>query len=472
MKPVLTPEEMSAVDAAAPEPADVLVGRAGFAVALAARRMLAGCYGRRVVVVAGGGNNGADGRVAAVHLRRFGARVAVVSPGDALPSSNLVVDAAFGTGLNRPYHAAKPGSAPVLAVDIPSGLSGLTGVGESMTAANTVTFAAYKPGLLLGDGPMRSGAVQLAGIGLDALVAQSANTWLIEDSDLAQVPVRARNAHKWNSAVAIIAGSPAMMGAPLMCSQAAMRAGAGYALVGVPGAPLGMGGAPGEQVWVALDGDDWERQACDAASRVKSIVVGPGLGDSAVGKRRSAGPMSLVGEFLSATAVPAVVDADALRALGGLEGALVVARARKAAMILTPHDGEYARLAGHPPRADRVGEARDAARRSGSVVLLKGSTTVVAAPDGRVAMCNAGTASLATAGSGDVLSGIIGAFLARGLEAWMAASLAAQVHGLAARSGPAEGLVASDLPRLVSAQLSKHLSEHLSRQAPRLPEPR
>ncbi len=468
MKPVLTPEEMGAVDAGAPEPADVLVGRAGFAVAVAARRMLGGCYGRRVVVVAGAGNNGADGRVAAGHLRRFGATVAVVSPGDALPTSHLVVDAAFGTGLKRPYHPANPGSAPVLAVDIPSGLSGLTGLGESMTATNTVTFAAYKPGLLLGDGPVRSGVVRLEGIGLDALAAQSANTWLIEGSDLAQIPARARNAHKWNSAVAIVGGSPAMMGAPLMCAKAAMRAGAGYALVGVPGATLGASGAPGEQVWVTLDGDDWSRQASDAASRAKSIVVGPGLGDSAIGKGRNEGPHSLVGEFLSATAVPAVVDADALRALGSLEGAFAVARSRDAAMILTPHDGEYTRLTGHPPGDDRVGEARDAARRSGSVVLLKGSTTVVAAPDGRVAMCNAGTASLATAGSGDVLSGIIGAFLARGTDAWTAASLAAHVHGLAARSGLAEGLVASDLPKLVSARLS----EHLPHRELQLPEPR
>ncbi len=468
MKPVLTPEEMSAVDAAAPEPADVLVGRAGFTVALAARRMLGGCYGRRIVVVAGTGNNGADGRVAAVHLRRWGARVAVVSPRDALPTANLVVDAALGTGLNRPYHPPDPGPAPVLAVDIPSGLSGLTGVGESMTATSTVTFAAYKPGLLLGAGPTRCGSLELAGIGLDALAAHSANTWLVEDSDLAQIPARARNAHKWNSAVAIVGGSPAMMGAPLMCAGAAMRAGAGYALVGVPGAPLGAIGAPGEQVWVTLDGDDWSRQASDAASRARSIVVGPGLGDSAIGEGRNEGPHSLVGEFLSATAVPAVVDADALRALGSLEAVLAVARARKAAMILTPHDGEYTRLSGHPPAEDRVGVAREAARRSGSIVLLKGSTTVVAAPDGRVAMCNAGTPSLATAGSGDVLSGVIGAFLARGADAWTAASLAAQVHGLAARSGPAEGLVASDLPRLVSAQLSEHLPQH----RPHLPESR
>ncbi len=457
MKPVLTPSEMALVDASAPEPVDVLVGRAGFAVACAARRMLGGCYGRRVVVVAGGGNNGLDGRVASAHLRRWGARVGVFAPGDELPPADLLVDAAFGTGLSRPYHPADPGSTPVLAVDIPSGLSGLTGTGESLTAERTVTFAAYKPGLLLGEGPLRCGSVELAGIGLDAVAARSSCTWLLDESDLAVLAPRARDAHKWQSAVMVVGGSPAMMGAPLLCSQAAMRAGAGYALVGVPGASIGAGVAAGEQVWLALEGEDWVAQARAGAARTKAMVVGPGLGTAAVGRDRMAGPESLVGQLLATTRVPAVVDADALGALGSLEAALAVSRARTQAMVLTPHDGEYQRLSGHAPQPDRIAEARHAAGRSGSVVLLKGATTVVAAPDGRVALCAAGPTSLATAGSGDVLSGIVAAFLARGVEPWLAASLAAQVHGLAARLGPSEGLVASDLPQLVSRELSQHV---------------
>jgi NAD(P)H-hydrate epimerase len=389
-----------------------------------------------------------------------------LSPSEKLAGSDLVVDAAYGTGLSRPFQPADPGATPVLAVDIPSGLSGLTGTGESMTAERTVTFAAYKPGLLLGEGLLRCGSLELAGIGLESLAGAAASTWLLDESDLAALTPRARFAHKWNSAVIVVGGSPAMMGAPLACSQAAMRAGAGYALVGVPGSSIRAGVAPGEQVWVALDGEEWVDEARVAATRTKAIVVGPGLGASAVGRARSPGPASLVGEFLATTEAPAVVDADALGALGSLEGVLGVARSRSKAMVLTPHDGEYQRLSGHPPRPDRVAEARDAARRSASVVLLKGPTTVVAAPDGRVALCAAGPTSLATAGSGDVLSGIVAAFLARGLEPWLAASLAAQVHGLAARLGPSEGLIASDLAPLVSQVLSRHALDSSGRAKP------
>ncbi len=460
MKPVLSPPEMAQVDGAAPDPAEVLVGRAGFAAAVSARRMLRGCYGRRVVVIAGRGNNGADGRVAAGVLRSWGARVAVTEPGERadaalLAASDLIVDAAYGTGLSRPYQPPRQGTVPVLAVDIPSGLSGFTGTGESMAATRTVTFAAYKPGLLLGDGPERCGEVHVAGIGLEDLAAGTARSWLVERSDMGCIPGRPRSSHKWNSAVLVIGGSPAMMGAPILCSQAAMRAGAGYALLGVPGADLAAGAATVEQVRIALDGAGWVDTAAAAAKRVKAMVVGPGLGGAASGASGEVGSANPTAELLRRTEVPAVVDADALNALGSLQAVAEIARSRTAPLVLTPHDMEYRRLSGHLPQADRIAEVRDAADKSGSVVLLKGPTTVVGAPDGRVALCVEGPPSLATAGTGDVLSGIVAAFLARGMEAWLAASVAAFVHGSAARRGPLEGLVASDLPGLVAAELSR-----------------
>ncbi len=465
MKPVLSPPEMAQVDSEAPEPADVLVGRAGFSVAVSARRMLRGCYGRRVVVVAGRGNNGADGRVAAGVLRSWGVRVAVTDPGDRadaslLAGSDLIVDAAYGTGLSRPYQPPWQGTVPVLAVDIPSGLSGFTGLGESMLAARTVTFAAYKPGLLLGDGPERCGEVSLAGIGLEGLSADFARSWLVESSDMGCIPVRSRSSHKWNSAVMVIGGSPAMMGAPILCSHSAMRAGAGYALLGVPGADLAAGAGVVEQVRITLDGVGWVATAAAAAKRVKAMVVGPGLGDAASGGAGGGGgggvgSASPVADLLRRTDVPAVVDADALNALGSLQVVGDISRSRGAPLVLTPHDMEYRRLSGHAPQADRIADVREAAIKSGSVVLLKGPTTVVGAPDGRVALCAEGRPSLATAGSGDVLSGIVAAFLARGMEAWFAASVAAFVHGSAARRGLSEGLVASDLPGLVAAELSQ-----------------
>jgi len=460
VKPVLSPPEMAEVDAEAPEPSEVLVGRAGFAVAISARRMLSGTYGRRVVVIAGRGNNGADGRVAAGVLRSWGARVAITDPGaraDAtlLAGSDLIVDAAYGTGLSRPYAAPRSGAVPVLAVDIPSGLSGFTGTGESMAATKTVTFAAYKPGLLLGAGPERCGDVQLAGIGLEELARASARSWLVERSDMGSIPARPRSSHKWSSAVLVIGGSPAMMGAPIMCSHAAMRAGAGYALLGVPGADLSAGGGTVEQVRVALGAAGWVDGAAEAARRVKALVVGPGLGRFASSGGGEEGSANATGELLARTEVPAVVDADALNAFGSLQEIGDVASSRRAPLVLTPHDMEYRRLSGHMPQADRIAEVRDAAAKSGSVVLLKGPTTVVGAPDGRVALCVEGPSSLATAGSGDVLSGIVAAFLARGMESWLAASVAAFVHGSAARRGPLEGLVASDLPGLVAAELSQ-----------------
>lgn len=465
MIPVLTPEEMAAVDAGAPEPVEVLVGRAAAATAATALRLLGGAYGRRVTVVAGAGNNGADGRAAARILAARGARVAVVEPSARdLPAADLVIDAAYGTGLSRPYTPPDAGATLVLAVDIPSGISGLTGEvlagGGALAAAATVTFAALKPGLLLGAGPAHTGPVELHGIGLAGRAAEAASAWLVEDDDVGRLlPARPASGHKWQAAVGVVAGSPGMTGAAWLVSRSALRAGAGYVRLGIPGVAPGEAGLPpGEAVGVPLPAGDWVGAAAEAVERCRAVVTGPGLGQSSRvgrgGEPVDPGAGAAVARLLDATDLPAVVDADGLNALGSFDAVASVLAGRGAPVVLTPHEGEWARLAGAPPGADRLGEVRAAARRTGAVVLLKGSVTVVAAPDGRALVAGAGSPRLATAGTGDALSGIVGALLARGVPALEAAAIGAHVHGRAAALGPDQGLVASDLPDLVSSWLS------------------
>ena len=449
MQPVLTVAEMQAVDARAQAsvPLDVLVGRAGTAVALAALGLLGGAYGRRIVVVAGKGNNGADGRVAASLLRQRGARVEVVDVSMAPPAigpADLVIDAAFGTGFRGAYRSptARSGT-PVLAVDIPSGIDGDSGVasGSPLPATRTVTFAALKPGLVQGDGPAFAGRVTVADIGLPV---EGARVGVMTDGDIADLlPARKREAHKWNSAMMVVAGSPGMTGAAGMCATAAYRAGAGMVRLGIPGADVGQTPAS-EAVSVILPGTGWANEVLSQAERCQVVVVGPGLGRD----ESTAADLRLL---VARSPVPVVVDADGLFALGDMEAPL----SSVSSVVLTPHDGEYKRLAGRAPGSDRIAAARDLAVASGAVALVKGTTTAVAEPGGRVVLGLAGTPALATAGTGDVLSGVIGAFIARGVAPLEAAGLAAHVHGRAAANGPVEGLVAGDLPRLVSGVLSQ-----------------
>ena len=453
MIPVCTPDEMASVDALAPEPTDVLVTRAGAAVARAALRELGGGYGRRIAVIVGKGLNGADGRVAADRLARRGARTAVIDAadlGDRLPAIgdhavDLVVDAAYGTGLGRPFEAPTVG-APVLAVDLPSGLDGLTGEarGRPLTACRTVALGALKPGLLLGDGPALAGRCEVADLGLDL---SGIVTHLIEDSDIADmVPGRLRDAHKWLSACWVIAGSPGMEGAAGLVATAALRAGAGYVRLSMfggcdPMAPVEVVRTP---VSAELELGVWDEKD---QTRFASMVIGPGL--STTTKVADA-----VRSLVVSPGPPLVVDGDGLTALAGVS--LTPARP----LVLTPHDGEFTRLVGRPPGPDRLGAARGLAADVGAVVLLKGSTTVVAAPNGKVLLAAAGDSRLATAGAGDVLAGIIGAFLARGAEPFAAAAAAAHVHGrLAAGMGMGDGfttgVAASDLAARLVAVLTE-----------------
>ncbi len=427
MIPIVTPAEMAVIDAAALEGTDVLVARAGAAVAFAARQMMGGTYGRRVLVAAGKGNNGADGRVAAEALERWGVRCRIVTPREALdlvvapnsgaPASSawdLVIDAAYGTGLRGSWGADRAPAAPVLAVDIPSGIDALTGVDHGCWPATaTVTFGALKPGLLLHPGAAAAGEVQLARIGLDAGATRS---WLVTDADAdAALPMAEPTAHKWRRAVRVIAGSPQMRGAGHLVCAAAQQAGAGMVVVSSPGLRAGDVARPTETVARDLRPGDWAGPALEGIERFDVAVIGPGIGTDPTASVQMA-------RFIADCGVPLVVDADALGAVSEFPECL---RDRSAPTVLTPHDGEFARLRGGPPAPDRFDAVRRAANALNAVVLLKGPATLVAAPaasdtaarPATVLAVTSGTARLASAGSGDVLSGIIAAVLSAGFEA-------------------------------------------------------
>ena len=451
MIPVVTPSEMAAIDRDAPEGVEVLVARAGEAVAAAAVDMMGGTYGRRVLVVAGKGNNGADGRYAAARLARRGVRVEVVDaadPPDRLPDNlDLVVDAAYGTGFRGEYQAPDPHGVPVLAVDIASGVDGLTGGAGpgAVRADRTVTFAALKPGLLIGPGRELAGRIDVVDIGLDM---SGAAIHVVEWEDVdGWVVRRLPDTHKWRTAVWVVAGSPGMTGAAHLAARAAMRAGAGMVGLGIPGvAP-----APPflEIVGRSLPGEGWDADVVADLPRARALVVGPGLG-------REVATVDAVRRLVAVATPPLVVDADGLYALGSAEEAAAVAGGRGAPTVLTPHDGEYERLAGHRPGPDRIAAARDLAARTRCTVLLKGSTTVVADPSGAVLVSTEGDERLATAGTGDVLAGVVGAYLAQGLDGLQAAAGAAFVHGRAGHLGWRHGLVAGDLLELLPAVLDRH----------------
>jgi hydroxyethylthiazole kinase-like uncharacterized protein yjeF len=452
MLPIVTPEEMAAIDAASRVPAEELIERAGAAVAWAALRMLGGAYGRTVNVLCGKGNNGADGRVAARHLAAKGVRVRVFdvpSHPSVLPPSDLVIDAAYGTGFHGTWTPPDVGDTPVLAVDVPSGVDALTGdiAGDVLAAAHTVTFAALKPGLLMPPGSALAGELEFADIGLDIGWAR-AN--LVQAADIVEWwPERDEYAHKWQSAVRVVAGSSTMTGAPRLVAHAAMRTGAGMVHLSVPGMTLV--DAPIEIVQRSLPSAAWADTALASLDRFHAVVVGPGLG-------RSDDTATSIRKLVIEAPLPMVIDGDGLFALGwSSEGATALLRRRSVPTVLTPHDGEYALLLGSQPGADRMVAARRLAADSGCTVLLKGAATIIADPGGEALVVTAGDARLATAGTGDVLSGIIGALLAGGVRPLHAAAAAAWVHGQAGRRGQRHGLVASDLPDLIPAVLEELL---------------
>jgi NAD(P)H-hydrate epimerase len=477
MEPVLTPAEMGEADQraiAAGTPVEVLMDRAGRAVAWAVRRRLDGIYGHRAVVVCGKGNNGGDGLVAAATLRAWGMGVDVLElsrPVDdatlrrAFDRADILVDAMYGTGFSGELEgaaaqvAARSSELLTVAVDIPSGIDGRTGqrAGAAVHAGTTVTFAAAKPGVLFEPGRSHAGDVVVVDIGIDV---GSPTVGVTEPADVAAwlaATAPPPDTNKWRSGLLVVGGSDGMTGAPSFVSHAAMRSGAGIVWCGVPGHEAAAAASGSEVIMLALPAttDGALADLGDLLASVKrfqAAAVGPGLGTAAPTR-------SAVRELVTKTPVPLVLDADGLNAFADDAGAL---RVRSAPTVLTPHDGEYARLVGEPPGADRLDAARRLAADSQAVVLLKGPATVVAEPDGRVAVNPTGGPELATAGSGDVLTGIIGGFLARGVPAFEAAAAGAYVHGHAADLAGHTGLVAHDviaaLPRALDAFTSSRES--------------
>ena len=433
---------------------DVFIKRAGHAVARVARTMLGGTYGRRVLVIAGKGHNGDDGRVAAEWLTEWGASVHVLDATEAAGQlidsrvTDLVIDAAYGIGFHGTWSPPFVLDVPVLAVDIPSGLNALDGTVEGgvLVADRTVTFAAVKTGMLFGDGPSLCGEIDIVDVGIDPL--DDVSTYLVESSDVATwLPPRDRLAHKWDHAVRGIAGSTGMAGAASLVSAAAMRAGAGMVHLSWRGDASAVT-PPTEVVGRALPAEGWAQDIASDIHRFASLVIGPGLGrgdDIGVEVRN----------VLSTCDVATVVDGDGIGASVDPRAGHSALTARTAATVLTPHDGEFASLGGDVANTDRIAATRELASRTGCTILRKGPTTVIADPDGAVYLVVAGDERLATAGSGDVLSGIIGAFLARGLSAHEAAAAAAYVHGMAGSSCASEGTIARDVVAMISDVLTE-----------------
>jgi ADP-dependent NAD(P)H-hydrate dehydratase / NAD(P)H-hydrate epimerase len=406
---------------------------------------------QRITIVCGGGSNGGDGRVAARYLEQAGREVKIVDAkaGETdLGAPELVVDALFGTGFSgqprddaaRLIEELNASGAAIVAVDVPSGVDASTGEvpGAAVEATATVTFHAEKVGLRVTPGAFRCGSIAIADIGLEPLEAEHA---AVTPEILRLVPRRGPRDTKYTAgSVLVVGGSGGMTGAAALSARAAFRADAGYVAIAAPQESLPvLETLVLEAVKRPLD------EVFDAVERAGAIALGPGLG-------RSDERKALVRRLLEETDLPAVVDADALHGLEPFS--------RSAATVLTPHSGELARLLGRESSwvdAHRLEALAQAVERFHCVVLLKGSGTLVGAP-GKGALVCAGHASLATAGTGDVLTGIVGSFLAKGMSARLAAAAAATAHTLAAQEADQKaGLVAGDvvetLPRVLSRAL-------------------
>lgn len=425
-EPLYTADEMKAAEAG--HDVDAMMERAGGAVAAAVARDYPGA---RVVAVCGKGANGGDGRIAAAKL---GADV--VDVGADLPAADVVIDAIFGTGFRgepreeaaRSIEAIRSAGVPVVSVDVPSGVDASTGeiAGAHVSAEATVTFHGEKVGLAVAPGSLESDRVQVADIGLER--AETAHARVT--SEIARlVPHRERDGNKYRSgSLLVVGGAPGLTGAVSLTAEAAFRADAGYVTVCTPRESMQV-----VEIRLVEAVKRPLEEVMDAAERAGAIALGPGLGRADEAK-------ALTRRLLEETELPAVVDADALFGLEPFE--------RSASAVLTPHSGELAGLlAVETAWVDehRLEAARRAVERFQCVVLLKGNDTIVAAPDART-LITAGTPRLATAGTGDVLTGIVGAFLSKGMDAQLAAAAAARVHADAALAWPhGRGLVASDV---------------------------
>ena len=487
LDPLYEADEMRAVDAWAIEEAGTpsldLMESAGAGLA---RATAAAAGAGPVCVAIGKGNNGGDGLVAARHLRADGhpVRVLAVAPpdelrGDAaanlerlpgdppepftaerLEGAGVVVDALLGTGFEGTPRDPVAGAiaaindqpAPVVACDVPSGVDASTGEveGDAVAADATATFHGGKLGLWVDPGRSRAGTIEVIAIGVPRGAPAPGRAGLISERVLALFPHRPRSGSKFESGVVVVAGGArGLTGAPTMAARSAARSGAGYVQVAVPESAQqvvelrlleqmtrGLADEDGGHTPAGVD------ELLSMSERAGAVVLGPGLGrtDAAVEFARAAA---------RAVAVPLLVDADGLNAHAGR---LELLRERSAPTVLTPHEAELGRLLGLEPAevaAHRLACARRAAEESGAVVLLKGDDTIVAHPGGPVAVSPGGSPALATAGTGDVLSGLIGALLAKRLDPFEAAALGTLVHARAGRGAAerhgADHVVAGDV---------------------------
>jgi ADP-dependent NAD(P)H-hydrate dehydratase / NAD(P)H-hydrate epimerase len=497
MDPLFEADTMRATDAWAIETKKVpsldLMERAGEGLArVVAQRAPAG----RIAIVCGKGNNGGDGLVAARLLRQAGREVEVLAvwppqwmqgdaqeqvkrlPGpepvsfeaDRLERAHVIVDALLGTGATGAprdpaagvIEALNAAKAPVVAADVPSGVDASTGevAGTAVEAVATATFHRAKPGLWIHPGKAHAGDVEVIEIGIPRGAPAKPDIGVIGAGVLRDVPRRGAASTKFTSGnVFVIGGSSGLTGAPTMSALAAMRAGAGYVTVAAPAGleptfsvrllEAMMIGLPSEEG--ALSPEAVE-PALRAIRRADAVVLGPGLG-------RTSGARAFAREMFERIDVPLVIDADGLNALAGCFPEDLPQR--RWPTVLTPHAGELGRLL--DIRSDEVDRARlehvrAASATSRAIVVLKGDDTLVAAPQGRVAISRGGAPALATAGTGDVLSGVIGAMLAKGLPAAHAACAAVYVHvragQLAAAPHGPDGVIASDVIHALPAALN------------------
>jgi NAD(P)H-hydrate epimerase len=495
LEPLHDAETMRAVDAWAIDergvPSLELMEAAGRAVAEAVEEVATPGPAR---IVCGKGNNGGDGLVAARYLAQSGhdVEVLLLSPPDqlspdasanlarydgpvreiergSLAGSGVVVDAIFGTGFEGeprdPAAAAiaaiNDSGAPVVAADIASGVDASTGqvAGVAVGAAITVTFHAPKLGHWIAPGKRHAGELRVAPIGIPDGAPAEAPGGLIDSTVLELPSGRDADSTKFSSgSVLVVGGSRGLTGSVCMAARSAARSGAGYVTVAVPADLEAIFevklteemsvGCPGEDGALGPDALD---QILSAADRRDVVVLGPGIG-------RSEGAAELVRGLVGRLEIPLVVDADGLNALAGR---LELLADRTAPTVLTPHAGELGRLLeieSGEVGARRLGSAREAASRANAIVVLKGDDSIVAAPDEAVAVNGLDAPALATAGTGDVLSGMIGALIARGVEARAATATAVHAHTRAGRTaaeriGAAESVVASDVIDAIPAGL-------------------
>ena len=453
-------------------PEGALMRRAAAGLASVCGSLLAGhpghVYGARVVVLAGSGDNGGDALYAGALLARRGAAVTAITAGpkahaggtadlraaggrvtgtlagadDLMARADLIVDGLLGIGgrggLREPFaglaaaaEQARAGDATVVAVDLPSGIDADTGAvdGPAVRADVTVTFGVIKPGLLIDPGAGHAGAVELIDIGLGPHLAGEPAALAPQAGDIgALLPRPGPESDKYRrGVVGVLAGSDRYAGAAVLATGGAVRGGAGLVRVVTATIPA----AAVRRAWpeavlsVHPDEGDWDLPG--SVGRVQAWVAGPGMGTGPDAVVRLAAVLD--------SGLPVLVDADGLTILSQHRGMLLHARA--APVLITPHAGELSRLLGTDPasiEAGRLEHARRAAEQLGVTVLLKGSTTVIASPGDPTVLVNpTGTPWLATAGTGDVLSGLAGSLLAQGLEPAWAAAAAAYLHGLAAR---------------------------------------